>query len=194
MLHARGYNAPETTAAFARAHELTAGIADPAERFSVYFGLWAGSFVGGELAATREIADIMLREAAAQPRSPEACTAIRLNGNANWLAGNFVAARAELERALAMFDPERDADLVIRFAQDVGVAIMAYLAVALWPLGEVDRARKIAEEMMARAAKIGHVGTTVYALSHFAVFEMMRRNRVAAGRHGGNSGRAGARA
>ena len=45
MLHARGYSAPETTAAFARARELTAGIEDPAERFSVYFGLWAGSFV-----------------------------------------------------------------------------------------------------------------------------------------------------
>ncbi len=184
MMHARGYSAPETTAAFARAHELAAGIADPAERFSVYFGLWAGSFVRGELAATREITDIMLREVGARPQSPEACTAIRLNGNANWLAGNFVAARAELERALAMFDPERDADLVIRFAQDVGVAIMAYLAVALWPLGEVDRARKIAEEMMARTAEIGHVGTTGYALSHFALFEMMCRNRVAAGRHG----------
>ena len=183
MLHARGYSAPETTAAFARARELTAGIEDPAERFSVYFGLWAGSFVGGEFAATREITDIMLREVAARPLSPEACTAMRLNGNANWLAGKFVDARAELERALAMFDPERDADLVIRFAQDVGVAIMAYLALALWPLGEVDRARKIATEMIARATQIGHVGSTVYAHSHFALFEMMRRDRVATGRH-----------
>jgi predicted ATPase len=52
-----------------------------------------------------------------------------------------------------MFDPERDADLVIRFAQDVGVAIMAYLALALWPLGEVDRARKIADETVARARR-----------------------------------------
>ena len=184
MLHARGYSAPETTAAFARARELTAGIADPAERFSVYFGLWAGSFVRGDLAATREITDIMLAETKERPDLPEACTAIRLNGNANWLAGNFVEARAELERALALFDPERDADLVIRFAQDVRVAITAYLAVVLWLLGEVGRAREIAEEMMARAAKIGHVGTTVYAHSHFALFEMIRRNRVAAGRHG----------
>ncbi len=183
MLHARGYSAPETTAAFARARELTAGIENPAERFSVYFGLWAGSFVRGDLAATREITDIMLTETKERPDSPEACTAIRLNGNSRWLAGDFVTARAELERALGMFDPERDADLVIRFAQDVGVAIMAYLALALWPLGEVDRARKIAEEMMARATQIGHVGSIVYGHSHVAALELMRQNLVAAGRN-----------
>ena len=183
MLHARGYSAPETTAAFARARELTAGIENPAERFSVYFGLWAGSFVRGDLAATREITDIMLAETKERPDSPEACTAIRLDGNAHWMAGNFVMARDQLERALAMFDPERDADLVIRFAQDVGVAIMAYLALAFWPLGEVDRARKIAEEMMARATQIGHVGSIVYGYSHIAALELMRQNLVAAGRN-----------
>jgi predicted ATPase len=43
MLHARGYSAPETRAAFARARELTAGITDPSGRFSVLFGLWANS-------------------------------------------------------------------------------------------------------------------------------------------------------
>ena len=39
MIHARGYSAPETTAAFARARELTAGIEDAAERFSIYYDL-----------------------------------------------------------------------------------------------------------------------------------------------------------
>jgi class 3 adenylate cyclase/predicted ATPase len=183
MLHARGYSAPETTAAFARARELTAGIADPAERFSVYFGLWAGSFVRGDLAATREITDVMLAETTERPDSPEACTAIRLDGNAHWMAGNFIMARDQLQRALAMFDPERDADLAIRFAQDVGVAIMAYLALALWPLGEVDRARKIAEEMMARATQIGHVGSIGYGHSHIVALELMRLDPIAAGRH-----------
>jgi predicted ATPase len=83
MIHGRGYSAPETTTAFARARELATGVADPAERFSVYFGLWAGSFVRGDLATTREVTDLMLEEVAARPQSAEACTAIRLDGNAN---------------------------------------------------------------------------------------------------------------
>ena len=64
-----------------RSRELAAGIADPDERFSVYFGLWAGSFVRVEFAAVREITDLMLREVDVRPDSPEAVTAVRLDGN-----------------------------------------------------------------------------------------------------------------
>ena len=62
MIHARGYSAPETTAAFARARELTAGVEDAAERFSIYYGLWVGNFVRGELAPMRDIAEIIKGE------------------------------------------------------------------------------------------------------------------------------------
>ena len=183
MIHARGYSAPETTAAFARARELTAGIEDAAERFSIYYGLWVGNFVRGELAPMRDIAEIIKREIEARPGSPEAGVAARLNGATDWFAGDFADARVSLECALAIFDPERDSDLAFRFAQDLGVSITAYLALVLWPLGEVDRAREVAEEMVARATKIGHVGTAVYGNFHFAMFEMMRRNPAGAAPH-----------
>src|SRR4029079_13394457 len=88
-----------------------------------------------------------------------------------------------LERALAMFDPQRDAGLVVRFAQDIGAAIMAYLALALWPLGEVERARRSIDQALARANEIGHVGTLAYVQSHAAVFETMRWNPSGAVRH-----------
>ena len=183
MIHARGYSAPETTAVFARARELTAGIEDAAERFSIYYGLWVGDFVRGELAPMRDIAEIIKREIEARPGSPEAGVAARLNGTTDWFAGNFADARVSLECALGIFDPERDSELAFRFAQDLGVSITAYLALVLWPLGEVDRARKVAEEMVARATKIGHVGTAVYGNFHFAMFEMMRRNAAGAAPH-----------
>ena len=183
MIHARGYSAPETTAAFARARELTAGIEDAAERFSIYYGLWVGNFVRGELAPMRDIAEIINREVEARQGSPEAGVAARVNSATDWYAGNFADARVSLERALGIFDPERDSELAFRFAQDLGVSITAYLALVLWPLGEVDRAREVAEEMVARATKIGHVGTAVYGHFHFAIFEMMRRNPAGAAPH-----------
>ena len=34
--------APETSAAFARARELAGLVEDPSERFSAYYGLWVG--------------------------------------------------------------------------------------------------------------------------------------------------------
>ena len=179
MIHARGYSAPETTAAFARARELTAGIKDAAERFSIYYGLWVGNFVRGELAPMRDIAEIIKGKVEARPGSPEAGVVARLDGATNWFAGDFADARVSLKRALAIFDPERDSDLAFRFAQDLGVSITAYLALVLWPLGEVDRAREVAEEMVVRATKIGHIGTAVYGHFHFAMFQMTRRNSSA---------------
>ena len=51
-----------------------------------------------------------------------------------------------------------------------------YLALVLWPLGEFEQAHRHIDQAMARASEIGHVGTLAYVHSHFAVFEMMRRN------------------
>ena len=43
MIAAHGHGAPETVAAFKRAHELGADAADVDAGFSSNYGLWAGS-------------------------------------------------------------------------------------------------------------------------------------------------------
>jgi predicted ATPase len=176
LLHGRGMQSPETQRAFSRAQELVAGPNDPSERFSIQYALWAGHFVRGELAPLREIAELALREVKERPASPEAVVGFRLNGATEWFAGNFTAARAFLERARDILHPQRHSDPAFRFAQDVGVSIAAYLALVLWVLGEVDQARAVADQGMARAMRTGHVGTIGYAHFHFAVFEMLRRS------------------
>ena len=40
LIWAKGYSAPETSAAFARARELASREEDASERFSAYYGLW----------------------------------------------------------------------------------------------------------------------------------------------------------
>ena len=179
LLQARGMQSAETQAAFSRARDLGGGAADPLQSFSTYYGLWAGHFVRGELAAMQEIAELVLRDVEARPASLEAVVAFRLNGAMQYFAGNFTAAVSFIERSLAIFDPQDQSDHALRFAQDVGVSINAYLALVLWPLGALDRARAAAEQMVARAARTGHPGTAVYAHFHFAVFEMMRRSFTA---------------
>jgi predicted ATPase len=144
---------------------------------------WLAAAVSSDFFATQEITDVILREAEARPQSTEICTAARLNGNAHWMAGSFSIARAELERALAMFDPERDADFSVRFAQDIGVAITAYLSLALWPLGEVDRACHFAAWSLRGAQQIDHAGSLAYAHSHCALLEMLRRNKPGVAAH-----------
>jgi predicted ATPase len=71
LLYSRGFGAEETKAAFIRARELAAAVDNPAERFSIYFGLWGGHLLRGELRFAREIAETFLREAERGARTTE---------------------------------------------------------------------------------------------------------------------------
>ena len=53
LIAARGFGAPETTEAFARARESASGDTDAPERLAADYGLWAGSYVRGELPSMR---------------------------------------------------------------------------------------------------------------------------------------------
>jgi predicted ATPase/class 3 adenylate cyclase len=172
----RGHGAPETAVAFERARELAASAEDVGQSLSVAYGLWAGHYVRGELTAMRERAGAFLRDCESHVDSGESCVAYRIQGVTHWFAGDFVAARSSLERSLAIFNPERDRDLSLRFGQDVGVAAMAYSALVLWALGEFDLARQQALAVSARTAEGDHAATTAYGNMHLALIEMQARN------------------
>ena len=176
MIAAHGHGAPETIAAFKRAHELGADAGDVDTRLSSNYGLWAGSYVHGYLTGMLGPAQAFLHDVESRSGSPEAGVAHRAYGVTQWFGGQYVEARAHLEQAVAIFDPERDRDLAFRFGQDVGVSAMVYLAIALWPLGEVDRARRIADATAARIANLNHLATSTYGLMHCAMFEIIARN------------------
>ena len=71
------------------------------------------------------------------------------------------------------FDPERDRELAFRFGQDVVVTASSFLACVLWPLGEVDRARRLAEEMVVQAVRGGHIATIAWVRVVHSLFEVM---------------------
>ena len=70
LIWARGHQAPETRAAFARAQELASREEDASERFYAYYGLWVGHLNRCEPAPVREIAELSLREAHGEARLP----------------------------------------------------------------------------------------------------------------------------
>ena len=129
--------APETTEAFALARESAHGDNAAPERFAADYGLWVGSYTRGELAPMRAHAAAFLSDVAARPDSPEAGIAHRVCGLTHLFAGEYVEARDHLERAVALFQPVPRRRSAFRFGQDAGVTAMLYLALALWPLGDV---------------------------------------------------------
>jgi hypothetical protein len=159
LIAAQGHHAHATTAAFARARELAAQLDDPPERFSAYYGVWVGSVTRAELAQAQETAEAFLKDAARRPGSPEAGIAHRSYSMTRWFQGDFVGARQHGEQVLTIYDRDRDRELAFKFGQDYGITAMSFLALVLWPLGELDRARRLADEAVAQALQMGHVPT-----------------------------------
>jgi class 3 adenylate cyclase/tetratricopeptide (TPR) repeat protein len=182
LIATRGYAPPETIEAFKRARETAAEDTDRTNRLAADYGLWAASHTGGELPAMRTHAEAFLSDVEARPNSPEAGVGHRILGSTHWFAGEYVEARDCLERALTLFDPGRDVDLAFRFGQDPGIAAMVYLAIVLWPMGDVERAGSVVHDAEARSSSLAHIGTQAYGIAHAAMFELMRGDhpRVAA--------------
>jgi class 3 adenylate cyclase/predicted ATPase len=176
LVAVHSHGAPVTVAAFARARELAAEIAEPAERFAVYYGLWAGSHVRGELVPAREIAAAFVAEVEHGPVMPEAGLAYRALGTTYWTMGELALARTHLKKALGIHDAERDRSLCLRHNLDPGVGTMMQLAIVQWQMGEVSEAVAIADGGLQAALRTAHTPTIAYAHGWRALLETLRAN------------------
>jgi predicted ATPase len=174
LMYSQGYSAEESKAAFIRARELAAVIDDATERFTIYFGLWAGNLLRGELRLAREIAETFLREAQREAGTTECGVGRRLLGTTCFWQGDLIEAQANLVEALSIYDSERDREAMFRFGPDTGAVARAYLAITKWLLGEVEPARALIEQAVAHAIETGHVPTLVNTYVFKARFEIVR--------------------
>jgi predicted ATPase len=173
MIGAHGHSASHTTAAFERAREIAQAGRNSRARFSVYYGRWGSALLRGELTAMQGIAAEFMRDVFEVPTSAEAGVAHRLMGATKWFVGEFREARSHLEHALSIFDPGRDSDLAFQFGHDVSVAAMDFLALTLWPLGQVDLARKVTNDIAARIKSNDYAVTTYNGLLFLALCETL---------------------
>jgi predicted ATPase len=180
LFAARGFAASETTQAFARARELGASDRDAPERKGADYGLWIGFYYRGELHQMRALAASFLDDLEARPNSPEATVAHRIGGITHQFAGEYVAARDHLEKAVALFEAGRDDDLAFRFGVDAGVGAMLYLGLVSWALGDIDRSISLIADAQERADRITHIVSRAHAKLLAVMFELMRGNRVRA--------------
>jgi predicted ATPase len=180
LMWVRGYGAEESKAAFIRARDLAAAIDNATERFTIYYGLYAGNIARGELEFARDIAETFLRDAEREARTTECGYGHALLGHTCLRQGDFIEAQSNLVQALSIYDPERDREARFRFGQDPGAAARVYLAITNWTLGEVEPARALVEEAVAQAIETNHVPTLVNTYFNKAHFEIVRGDARAA--------------
>jgi predicted ATPase len=176
LIWTKGFQAPETSTAFARARELASREEDASERFSAYYGVWVGHMNRCEPASLREMAELFLHEATSRPNCPEAVVAHRIAGSTCFYFGDFAVAHDHFQKTIELYDQARHADFANRFGNDPRAAAEAYDALALWGLGRVDEARRLAERAITDAESVAHAPTTAYALMFAALLGLVRCN------------------
>jgi len=176
LIWIKGHQAPETRAAFARARELASREDAGSERFSAYYGLWTGHHTRSEPAPLREMAELFLREATARPDCPEALVAHRISGTTYLYFGDYAAAHDHFQKTIELYDPARHGDFANRFAQDPRVAAEVFDAIALWVLGRVDEALRLADRALADAELAAHAATMTFAHFHRLMLGLVQGN------------------
>ena len=166
-----GYSAPETVAAWTRARQFAADINDPVELAPINSGLFNASLNHGEIAPMRDLAEAIMSAANRRPESPVAAVVAHwTSGVTCWFGGDYLNARVHLEQALAIYGAEPDPATFKATTLDLPSVIIRFLALVLWPLGKIDRSRRLAEEAVSAPGEKRALAQ-VNALVHKAVFD-----------------------
>jgi len=180
MMWAKGFAAEETRAAFSRATELTTKTDSFEDRFAAGHFQWTLAFLRGELQSARELELSFLKEAEDTGRVVEAGVARRGLALACYQAGDFLEAQIHCERALEVCNVEHDRESQERFHDATGPIVTSVLAVTMWQLGEVDRARELIEQANRRGSELGHGPSMTHPLLWKAHLEILRGDPAAA--------------
>ena len=174
-LAARGFAAPETGRAYARASELCRELGDVSEFFPALYGQFIVHFQRGELAVAHEAARDLLQLAEDRGDAAARVTGHRIVGSALYHLGRMVESRAHLEKGLALYEPERDRGSAFVYALDSRVVCLFWLVHVLFALGYPEQARARMSQGLAYARKLAHPYTLAYALCVACIFHARHR-------------------
>lgn len=167
LSQARGYSAPELEEVYARAGELAADRPGSPEAFWVHWGLWAFHLVRAEMDRALEHGEQILRRAEEDPDDRQGLlSALAATGTAHYFRGgddDLETARRYLERGVGLDDVERRGILPSATGQDLGVHVLAALALVLWHAGEEEEALRHSEQALELAERLGHAYTRAFA-------------------------------
>jgi len=178
----RGFSSPECGRAYSRALELCRALGDVPEIFSVLSGIGAVEITRAGFAHCRSLAEETLERAARQTAKPPFIMGHLLLGGTLFLTGEFNAACAHLDEALAAYDLHRGEQpgRQVLYVQDQKSTGLCYLALALTMLGHLDRGQRAGEVGLAHAESLGGAHAINFSLCYLAAVHLIQRNLPAA--------------
>ncbi len=175
LIAIKGWAAPDVELAFTRAQQLCERLGDSVELFHTVFGLYALYFLRSELRKASEIAVQMRSRAQITNDSTLLLLAHQALGQTSFQLGEQLLAKANLEKAISLYDRDRHRSLALALGADVGVVCVSYAAWTLWVLGYPEQALRRGREALALARELSHHHTLAFALWFFGLLRQYRR-------------------
>jgi predicted ATPase len=169
-----GSAAPETGAAFRRAHALSQQGGDPEQAFAALRGLALFHILRGELTPARALGEQLLRQTRHGRQPALHLEAHRMLGSALLWQGEVGRARVHCEQSLALCEPQHRV-YTFFYGVDSGVSRHTLLALALWVLGYPDQARQQHQAAVTLAQELAHLMSLVYARTLTAILHQWCR-------------------
>jgi class 3 adenylate cyclase/predicted ATPase len=156
---AKGYAAPETTRAYARARELCGKLGEERRLVPALLGLWGSYNARDALDAAREVAEQLLQLAEQKQDRTASILGHRALGSTLFGLGEFTAARLHLERLLTLERPP-DPLAFVRLPFDPYASGRGWLALTLAILGYPEQGLAQSDAALAEAERLNQHNTT----------------------------------
>jgi predicted ATPase/class 3 adenylate cyclase len=179
LIVTKGNGAAEVGAVYARAVELGRQVRDEAQLFPVLFGLRSFHLTRGELVLASAEAEQLVSLAERLQDSGLMVEAHLAQGNSLFSSEELIPALEHLERAAALYDPEKHRSHAYVYGLEPGVFCLGRIAWCLVLLGYPDRALQKVEESMALAQKQQHPYSLAIARGQASLVYDLRGDRPA---------------
>ena len=180
LIAAKGFAAPETGRAYARACELCRELGDTRKLIPALYGQSVVHWQRAELAAAHEVARELLPLAQEQGDAAAEVVGHRILGAYLFQLGRLAEGRAHSESGLALYDPVRDRSSRFVYAVDSRVVCLLWLSQALFALGYPEQARVRQGEALASARELAHPNTIAQSLfCGWTLHQLLRDGREA---------------
>jgi class 3 adenylate cyclase/predicted ATPase len=165
LIVSRGYAVAEVEATYSKALELCGRIGDTPEVVPVLFALGRYYYVfRAEYQIAHDLGKRLLKLARKHNDAAALMMAHTVLGITSFWAGQYIAAREHVEKALALFDIGSHQDGDFRYAQDIRIVCFCYRVWTLLNLGYPKQAVEALKEMEALSDGLLHPPSTALFL------------------------------
>jgi DNA-binding SARP family transcriptional activator len=175
MMATKGWSAQEVSDAYVKAQALAEALADERELFVVLRGQGQFHMTRGEAEIARGFGDRCLALADKMGDPGMRIETHHLFWSNSLFMGDYAGTDHHAEHGIADYDRQRDHRLTYVYSgHDPGVCCRSFGGLALWQLGQADKALLRCEEALALAGEIKHPLTTGLAYWGLSYVHMFR--------------------